>query len=202
MLTQYILKTSDTQDMRLQMRHAVDAGCQWIEIKAHSSVSDADISATVEDFRTELAGNNAVLIIADRYELARDIKADGVHMYSRDTPVSKVRLALEAWPILGVSVRNADDVAMLRGHDVDYIFREAEGGFDADTAAADDVTAIAAALNEKVIEAPLVAPGGIGLHNAMKLIEAGANALAIDASIDSSGSRLTESIREFINKLS
>lgn len=199
MLTQYIIKTSDAQDMRRQLRHAVDARCQWIEIKARSSVSDADISATVEEFRPELAENNTVLIIADRYELAKEIKADGVHLYSRDVPVSKVRLALEAWPILGVSVRNADDVALLRGHDVDYIFREAEEGFDADALA--DIAAIAASLEEKVIEAPLVAAGGIDRLNAMRLVEAGANALAIDASVDPSGSRLTQSIKEFISNL-
>lgn len=201
MLTQYILKTADAQDMRRRLRAALDAGCLWIEIKADAAVSDADISATVEEFRSELAANNTVLILADRYELAKEIKADGVHMYDRGIPVSKVRLALEAWPILGVSVRNAADVNLLRGHDIDYIFRESEAGIDHDPQALDDVTAIAAFLNENDMETPLVVAGGIDTRNAMKIIEAGANSLAIDSSVAAGDADLSAAIKEFIDKI-
>ena len=66
MLTQYIINTSSLTDLETQLRAALDAGALWVEINADSSVSDADISATVEKFRPEMAEKNAVLILADR----------------------------------------------------------------------------------------------------------------------------------------
>ena len=197
MLTQYIINTSSLTDLETQLRAALDAGALWVEINADSSVSDADISATVEKFRPEMAEKNAVLILADRYELVKELKVDGVHMRDRSVPLSKVRVALDAWPILGVSVSTPEDVQALRGNDIDYLYLST-----ALPSGLDSVTAIAALLDQKIIEAPLVAAGGITADNAMQAIEAGANSLAINSSIVADGKGLTESIKTFIEKYS
>ena len=195
MLTQYIITTDSATDLNIQMRAALDAGCDWVEINATPAVSDADITATVNQFRPEMAEKNAVLIVADRYELVKELQVDGVHMRDRSVPLSKVRVALDAWPILGVSISKANDVHALRSSDIDYLFFE-----PALPSGLDTVTATAALLNEKIVDAPLVAAGGISADSAMKVIEAGANSLAIDSTIAPAGADLTEAIKTFINK--
>jgi len=196
MLTQFIINTADTADMQAQLRAALHAGCSWVEIKAAGTVSDADISATIEMFRAEMADKNMVLILADRYELAKEIKADGVHIYNRDIPLSRIRNYLEAWPILGVSVAGAADIESLQGHDIDYIFYS-----PALPSGLDEISAIAAKLQDKVIECPLVAAGGINHDNYMKPVDAGADAVAIDRAFCHSED-LSTSIHNFINNTS
>jgi len=193
MLTQYIIHTLDIHDLRLQLRHALDSGVRWVEICASPSVSDTDIADTVESFRAEFAEKECVLILADRYELVPRVKADGVHIYRRDIPLSQVRSSLDAWPILGVSIETADDLHALRGHDIDYIFFSPTFPADAPDGLAS--LAQAARLIEQLdMEAPLVAGGGITAENAHLAVKAGANALAIDHTLND--------IKKFITQLS
>lgn len=197
MLIQYIIDTDNSAEIEQQMSAAIEAGVQWIEIKAADTVSDADITAIVEKFRSKLAEDNVVVVLAARYELVKELQVDGVHVYNRAVPLSKIRLALDAWPMLGVSVENSEDVTALRGFDIDYIFLSPT--FTADGNRLDDVKSIAALLDADTIEAPLVCGGGITFDNARDAINVGAGSLAIDASI-AEGGDLKEAIARFIKE--
>lgn len=115
-----------------------------------------------------------------------------MHLYDlQKTPFSQVRVHVEAWPIIGVSVATVADTIALQGRDLDYLFF-----------AGDDLnrlTEIAAWLNENAIEWPLVAYP-CKLDTGMQAIEAGATALAIDSAVSEDPAILSTRIQEFIDK--
>lgn len=189
MLLQYIIKGDSVEDIKTQARAALDAGLNWIEIKAGENVADAQLGKLIEELRPEMADKNCVLILAARIDAAKDFKADGVHVYSMDRPVSAARVALDAWPIIGVSVDSREAAEALHGYDIDYLFLDRRP--DDDTAV---VSQIAAYLNEKDIETPLVAAGARNAADAARLAEAGADAVAIGKEIAADGEDLKTAI--------
>lgn len=189
MLLQYIIKGDSVEDIMTQARAALDAGLNWIEIKAGDNVSDAQLGKLIEELRPEMADKNCVLILAARIDAVKDFKTDGVHVYSMDRPVSAARVALEAWPIIGVSVDSREGAEALRGYDIDYLFLDRKPEDETTV-----VSQIAAYLNEKDIETPLVAAGVRNAADAARLAEAGANAVAIDKEIAADGADLKAAI--------
>lgn len=174
MLLQYIIKEDTPSKIQTAAETALKTGVTWIEICAPSSVDDDCLKDVIEHIRPQLADKGAVLIIADRYEQAKEWQCDGVHLYSPDKPVSAVRVAMDAWPIIGVNVSNLTDVQALRSLDIDYFFFESNGTpEDIDT-----VTRIARYLDDNTIETPLVIGGDITEANISTHIRAGAAAIA------------------------
>lgn len=174
-----------------QTRAALAAGVVWLEIDADVSVSDDTVASVIDTIRPELAERNCMLILAGRIDTAKTLKADGVHIYRSERPVSAVRVALDAWPIIGVSVSSRDDAEALRGYDIDYLYLDRNPGDDTKP-----VSEIAAWLEEKDIETPLVAAGAITAADVEALARAGANAVAIDASVAAESEKLQATISE------
>lgn len=199
MLLQYIIKSDNEDDIMAQARAALDAGITWLEIKAADEVSDDSLASIIEKLRPELAEKNCVLILAGRIDTAKDLKADGVHIYTTDRPVSAARVALEAWPIIGVSVVDKAAAEALRGYDIDYLFLECDKEDEANV-----VSEIAKYLDEKDIETPLVASGVNSAEDARRLAGCGANAVAADRQIAADASSLKDAIiamKEVTDKL-
>jgi len=119
------------------------------------------------------------LIINDDVDLAFQINADGVHLGAADIKLSQARDALGKQKIIGISCYNS----MSRAREAvtagaDYL---AFGSFYSSRIKPDAVTAsldlLRAARAEFAIS--LVAIGGITLQNAVPLIKAGADAVAV-----------------------
>lgn len=174
MLLQYIIKADKAADIEARARHAIDAGVNWIEICAPEAVSDSELKEVVEHLRPALADKGVVLIIGNRYEAAKEFQADGVHIYSLDRPVSAVRVALEAWPIIGVNVADRAAAESLRPYDIDYLFFESDGTPEA----LEKVREIAKYLDENAIETPLVCGGDVTAANVLMYVDAGTAAVA------------------------
>lgn len=121
----------------------------------------------------------ALLIVNDDVALAREIRADGVHLGGDDTPPEAAREALGDAALIGIScydslVRARE--AQTRG--ANYV---AFGSFFPSAVKPDAVRAPLELLGaaRAVLDLPIVAIGGITPDNARILIEAGADALAV-----------------------
>jgi thiamine-phosphate pyrophosphorylase len=191
MLLQYIIKGETEEDIMAQARAALDAGIVWLEIKAAESVPDDVLASILDSLRSELAEKNCVLILADRLEAAKELKADGVHLYDVSRPASAARVALEAWPIIGVDVSCRADAESLRGYDIDYLVAHMAGDESLGL-----LGEIAGYLAEKDVETPLVAAGNINAGNISAIAGAGANAVAIDASVACGAESLCQAVSE------
>lgn len=174
MLLQFIIKEDTIEKIEQTARAVMDAGVNWIEICAPDKVSDDELKALIDKLRPELADKGVVLIIGNRYEQAKEWQCDGVHIYDTAKPISAVRVALDAWPIIGVSVKDEASAVALRPYDIDYLYYESAGTPEDYETLKD----IAKYLDENTIETPLVAGGDITEGNILSHIDAGVAAIA------------------------
>ena len=124
-------------------------------------------------------------IINDDVHLARELDADGVHLGQDDGSVADARQLLGADKIIGKSTHNLDEALQAEQEGADYI------GFGAIyPTSSKNVTHVPgtsglAGIRNRV-KIPVVAIGGITASNACRVIDAGADALAVISSILSS----------------
>ncbi len=122
---------------------------------------------------------NALFIVNDSVELAREVGADGVHLGKEDGDVIVARAMLGPGKLVGVSCYN--EMARARAavsQGADYV---AFGSFFSSAtkplALRSDTELLRIAASE--IALPVVAIGGINVDNAAGLIAAGADAVAV-----------------------
>lgn len=119
------------------------------------------------------------LIINDDVELAIAGDADGVHLGKDDTPLQQARRRLGSEAIIGASCYNDLRLAIqAEKSGADYV---AFGSFFPSSTKPEAVRASIDLLsNAKIrLSIPVCAIGGITIHNASKLIKAGADMLAV-----------------------
>ena len=122
---------------------------------------------------------NALFIVNDSVELAREVNADGVHLGRDDGGVLAARKMLGSGKLIGVSCYN--EIARAReavSQGADYV---AFGSFFSSSTKPQALRAGAELLRVAASEIalPLVAIGGITEDNAGGLIAAGADAVAV-----------------------
>ncbi len=144
---------------------------------------------------------NVPLIINDSVKLCLTLDADGVHLGANDGNLAQARARLGANKILGASCYNRLDLAVAAARDgVDY------AAFGACFASVTKPGAPLAPLDlfkeaKQQIKIPLVAIGGIDLHNARLAINAGADAVAVVGALfnESDDLKITQTAKEFLS---
>jgi thiamine-phosphate pyrophosphorylase len=122
-------------------------------------------------------------IINDRLDLALAIDADGLHVGQSDMPPDLARRFLAPGKILGLSVTCDADLATIDAAVVDYIglgpvFATATKPDAAPALGLDRFQTL-----RQAIDLPVVAIGGIGPEQAMEIITAGADGIAVISAI-------------------
>lgn len=130
------------------------------------------------------------LIINDRLDIALAVDADGLHIGQQDLPYPIARQLLGDDKIIGLSIENKEQLHQANQWDVDYIGLSPV--FDTSTK-----TNTAKALGiqgvkefTKLSKHPSVGIGGVNLTNAVDIIHAGANGLAVVSAIMSQSNPL------------
>ncbi|MDH4286253.1 MAG: thiamine phosphate synthase [Gallionella sp.] len=119
------------------------------------------------------------LIINDDVLLAQRVDAEGVHLGAGDASAVGARILLGSGKLIGISCYNRMGLARVAVRQgADYV---AFGSFFASTVKPEAVAAPPDLLREARLEipVPLVAIGGITAQNGIRLLEAGASALAV-----------------------
>lgn len=126
---------------------------------------------------------NAVSIINDDVELAKVVAADGVHVGRDDESLAFARAELGSGKLIGVSCySDLDSAAKAVADGADYV------AFGSIFASPTKPQAPQAGLQvlqqaQKMFAVPVVAIGGIGLHNIADVIEAGADSAAVISAV-------------------
>lgn len=121
---------------------------------------------------------NALMIVNDDIELARQVNADGVHVGKDDAALAQAR-AILGNKIIGVSCYNDLQLAVdAVSQGADYV---AFGRFFPSKTKPGAVQADLKLLSlaKKSISVPVVAIGGINAGNARQIVDAGADAIAV-----------------------
>lgn len=120
------------------------------------------------------------LIISKYYKVAKEIKADGVHLEQAHTCPAVVRTHLWPWQIIGATANTLQDCETLISKNVDYImlspFRKTPNGMPLGTVLGlNGYNAIAEALKT---ETPLIGFGGIVADDVLDILKTGISGIA------------------------
>ena len=172
----------DTLELLRKVRLVLLGGARLLQYRNKA----ADKAVRLEQARAlrELTHEFVVpLIINDDVMLAQRVAADGVHLGGSDGNLADARAVLGSGKLIGMSCYNRlalEHEAVRQG--ADYV---AFGSFFASTVKPAAVAATPDLLRQarREITVPLVAIGGITLHNGAGLLEAGADALAVISAV-------------------
>jgi len=131
------------------------------------------------------ADYDVVFIVNDSVELARELDADGVHLGQDDGTIAQARTMLGAGKIVGKSTHTLEEALQAEEEGADYIGFGAMYPTDSKNVTHIPGTAGLSAIRDR-IKLPVVAIGGITTSNACRVIDAGADALAVISSVLSS----------------
>ena len=173
---------TDTAELLRKVRLVLLGGARILQFR--NKVADAVLRLEQAWALRELTHEFSVpLIINDDAMLTQQVDADGVHLGGEDGSVAEARAVLRSGKLIGVSCYNRmalAHAAVRQG--ADYV---AFGSFFASTVKPDAVAASPELLRQarREIAVPLVAIGGITVHNCAPLLEAGADALAVISAV-------------------
>ncbi len=172
----------DTVELLRKVRLALLGGARVVQYR--NKIADGELRLKQAEALRALTREFAVtLIVNDDAALARQVDADGVHLGGADGNVAEARALLGSGKIIGASCYNRlalAQEAVRQG--VDYV---AFGSFFSSTVKPGAVAATLDLLRQarRELDAPIVAIGGITPQNAARLIDAGADALAVISAV-------------------
>jgi thiamine-phosphate pyrophosphorylase len=123
--------------------------------------------------------HNALFIVNDDIELARQVNADGVHLGQDDCSISEARAQLGEEAIIGASCYNRFGLAQqAQKEGADYV---AFGSFFTSTTKPDACAASIELLAQakQHLSIPVCAIGGIDIDNAASVVNGGADMIAV-----------------------
>jgi thiamine-phosphate pyrophosphorylase len=145
-------------------------------------IGDEEIRRAVDTLRPVVQAAGAAFILNDRPDLAAELGCDGVHVGQEDASYAEARRLLPGG-IVGVTCHDSRHLAMEAGEaGADYV---AFGAFFPTQTKEPKTKADIELLRwwSEMMVVPCVAIGGITVHNAPILVDAGADFLAVSAGV-------------------
>ena len=146
-------------------------------------VSDEEIARATEILMPIAQKHDVAFILNDRPDLAARLGCDGVHIGQQDATYAEARAAMGRERIVGVTCHGSRDLAFDAGEaGADYV---AFGSFYPTTTKEVQFTADIELLEwwAETMTVPVVAIGGITVENAVPLIAAGADFIAVSSGV-------------------
>jgi thiamine-phosphate pyrophosphorylase len=155
----------------------IRGGVDLIQLRA-KNLSAVEIEKLAGELHSATARHGLPLIINDHPEIARNVRAEGVHLGQDDMPIAEARKIVGADCAIGKSTHSLDQAIRAFYEGADYI------GFGPlfATPTKPDYPPIGLEEISKVHEAvriPIFCIGGIKLDNLPKVLEAGAQRVVI-----------------------
>lgn len=168
-------------------RMALDGGCRWIQLRMKDATDDEvrEAAAVIQPLCRE---HEAIFLLDDRVELAKELKADGVHLGRNDMPVSEARRVLGEEFIIGGTANTFEDVERLWREGADYV---GCGPFRFTTTKAnlspvlglDGYRSIITRMAAAGIDLPVVAIGGILRDDIPAVMSTGVHGIALSGAV-------------------
>ena len=169
------------QTLYEQVEDALKGGATFVQLREKELDDDTFLAEAIEI--QELCKRYKVpFVVNDNVEIARKMNADGVHVGQSDMEAGNVRALLGEDKILGVSAQTVEQAILAEQHGADYLGVGAvfHTGSKAD---ADDVSRETLKAICEAVSIPVVAIGGIGKHNVLKLSGSGICGVAVISAI-------------------
>ena len=164
-----------------QIERAIEGGATFVQLRE----KDLDEEGFCEEALRvkELCRRYGVpFVINDNVDVALAVDADGIHVGQSDMEAGDVRKKLGADKIIGVSVHNVEQALCAQEQGADYL----GVGAVFSTSSKDDAQQVSLEALHSICEAvdiPVVAIGGIGADNVMRLKDSGVCGVAVISAI-------------------
>ena len=183
---QYISQGITAGEQLNNIQHALDAGCEWIQLR-FKKATPVEIKSLAEQVKEICASYGAMFIINDHPQIAKDIAADGVHLGLQDMPVRDARKIIGD-KIIGGTANTLDDVLKRVEEGCNYI---GLGPFRFTTTkeklspvlGLPGYKNIITALHERQILVPVYAIGGIVAEDITAIMQTGIYGVAVSGAI-------------------
>lgn len=201
---QYISQENKAADHLQQIERFCKGGGRWVQLRM-KAVSAELFMETAQSARTICDRYGAKLIINDNVQIARAVKADGVHLGSEDMHPSLARELLGQNAIIGGTANTFYDIQQLAKAKVDYIglgpyrFTPTKKNLSP-VIGQEGLEVVMAYCKEYKIEIPIVAVGGIREDDIVDVLSYGAYGIAVSGLLSDTGDK-TEQIQRIHNKL-
>lgn len=203
-MVQFITHYTEKYSYLDSVRIALEGGCRWIQLRMKDA-SPEEILPIAEEALAMCREYHATFIIDDHVELAKQIKADGVHLGKLDMPIAEARRILGKDFLIGGTANTFEDVLAHYQAGADYI---GCGPFRFTTTkknlspvlGLEGYHRIVLQMNEAGIHLPIVAIGGITKKDIPSLMQTGITGIALSGSI-LRAEHPTEEMKEIINTI-
>lgn len=180
----YISQGETPQEHLKNIKSACTAGATLVQLRL-KNISPKKVLKFAAEAKEITDHYQTRLIINDHYKIAKEIKADGVHLGSTDTCPSIARKYLESWQIIGGTANTINDCNTLITKNVDYI-----GLGPYHFTKTKEILSPILGLEgyAKVMEhiktnIPVIAVGGITVNDIPKILETGIYGVAVATAI-------------------
>lgn len=186
-MIQFITNYHDNISLTEQTEYVLEAGCRWVQLRLKGA-DDAEIYMVGKALRALCDQYEATLILDDVVRMVPVIGADGVHLGKQDMPVDEARKLLGPDKIIGGTANTFEDVERLAKQGANYI---GCGPFRFTTTkknlspllGLEGYAAILEQMQQKQIDLPLIAIGGITTEDVPDLVDLGVSGIAISGAI-------------------
>ncbi len=181
------------------IQKACTSGAELVQLRL-KNVSEKKILKLAKEAREITSHFQTRLIINDYYKIAKEVKADGVHLGKTDACPTIARKHLYTWQMIGGTANTLQDCETLLDKEIDYIslgpFRETTTkDYSSPVLGLKGYTAITDVLKTPI---PIIGVGGITTEDVTDILEAGISGVAVSGAI----TRDFNSIRKFNELLS
>lgn len=169
------------QNLYEQVESALKGGATCVQIREKNLDEELFLEEAIK-IKSLCKKYGIPFLVNDNVDIAIKCEADGVHVGQEDTAVSKVRKLVGDKMIIGVSVQNINEALESIKNGADYLgvgaMFSTSTKLDANVIPFENLKSICNAVN-----IPVVAIGGIGKNNIMKLAGSGADGVALVSAI-------------------
>lgn len=187
----YISQGSSVPGHLENIQKACTAGAELVQLRL-KSISDKKFLKAAQEAREITAHFQTRLIINDHYKIAKEVKADGVHLGPTDSCPTVAKKHLYDWQLIGGTAHTLQDCETLLDKQVHYI---SLGPFRT-TTTKDNLPSVLGLAGYTAITdvlktgTPLFAVGGITTADVAALLEAGISGLAVSEVITQDFNRI------------
>lgn len=180
----YISQGNSPKDHLDNIQKACSAGAELVQLRLKNTTDKNYLKSALEA-REITARFQTRLIINDAYTIAKEVKADGVHLGIKDACPTTVRKHLFSWQMIGGTANTLHDCEILLEKEVDYI---SLGHFRGTKTKAKVPPVLGLMGYTTIIEAlktktPIIGVGGITTDDVTALLKAGISGIAVSETI-------------------
>ena len=181
----YISQGNSLKEHLENIQKACSSGAELVQLRLKNTSHNKCLKLAKEA-REITSHFQTRLIINDHYKIAKEVKADGVHLGKLDICPTIARADLYTWQMIGGTANTLQDCEELISKDVDYI---SLGPFRFTTTKENlppvflDINGYTAIMEALKTETPIIGVGGITTKDVSDILATGISGIAVSGEI-------------------